>query len=549
MCRLCMALFAYALVLTAASSSVASLLHVPTDFGTIQAALDAASSSDTVVVAPGTYFENVRVEAKSVRLVSQFALDGNIEHILETILDGSQPLNADSASIIRLVDAGNSLVQGFTMTRGAGTIWRDQTDMHLYREGGAILVEGGSPSIRNNLFLFNQATDTTGVESAGGGAIRGGYGSVEVQNNAFAFNSAHYGGGVMLFKTVGVIKNNIFYRNFGGEYFGGGGFYSLLSPSTQTIQNNTFIENRSAIDGGGILLWFNAANMENNILWGNVGTSASQISLRQGATSSTVFYSDVEGGFVGTGNIDDPPLVSPVTFYLDLLSPCVDAGNPNPSKHDLPDSPDTTLALPPARGLRHNDMGAFGGPGMHDFPAFNAPGLALHVSSIDFGSVIPLQSGMQLLPFSKATRGFVMIDSALAAGGVPLGMLGVQSPIPAWLGPSLADSLDTLQVMWTPDDYGTMQDTLFVYHTDPSVATPLMVLLTGFAPGTTGDANFDGVMTAADIIYLVGFTFKGGPAPLPVPRSGDVNCDGNVTASDIIFMVNFVFKSGPPPCL
>jgi uncharacterized delta-60 repeat protein len=62
-----------------------------------------------------------------------------------------------------------------------------------------------------------------------------------------------------------------------------------------------------------------------------------------------------------------------------------------------------------------------------------------------------------------------------------------------------------------------------------------------------GDVNCEGSFTSADIIYLVNYVFKSGPAPC-VFGHGDVNCDGATTSADIIYMVNFVFKSGPPPC-
>jgi hypothetical protein len=61
---------------------------------------------------------------------------------------------------------------------------------------------------------------------------------------------------------------------------------------------------------------------------------------------------------------------------------------------------------------------------------------------------------------------------------------------------------------------------------------------------TCGDANFDAAITASDIIYLVNFVFKSGPAPI---GSGDVNNSGEVNSADIIYMVGYVFKSGPPP--
>lgn len=64
----------------------------------------------------------------------------------------------------------------------------------------------------------------------------------------------------------------------------------------------------------------------------------------------------------------------------------------------------------------------------------------------------------------------------------------------------------------------------------------------------TGDTNTDGVLTAADIIYLVGYVFKGGPAPMPAAESGDVDCSHAVTSADIIRLVGYVFKNADPPC-
>lgn len=67
-------------------------------------------------------------------------------------------------------------------------------------------------------------------------------------------------------------------------------------------------------------------------------------------------------------------------------------------------------------------------------------------------------------------------------------------------------------------------------------------------PGGTGDVNAAGDIITSDIIYLVNFVLKGGPAPIPCTAAGDVNCDGAVGTSDIIYLVNFVLKGGPAPC-
>ena len=46
--------------------------HIPADYPTIQAAIDAASfvTNDTIVVSPGTYHESVNFNGKSIRLIS-----------------------------------------------------------------------------------------------------------------------------------------------------------------------------------------------------------------------------------------------------------------------------------------------------------------------------------------------------------------------------------------------------------------------------------------------------------------------------------------------
>ena len=62
-----------------------------------------------------------------------------------------------------------------------------------------------------------------------------------------------------------------------------------------------------------------------------------------------------------------------------------------------------------------------------------------------------------------------------------------------------------------------------------------------------GDANRDGRVTVADVVYLVSYLFKGGPAPVP-PGAGDANHDGLVTVGDCVYLINYLFKGGPPPC-
>jgi hypothetical protein len=61
-----------------------------------------------------------------------------------------------------------------------------------------------------------------------------------------------------------------------------------------------------------------------------------------------------------------------------------------------------------------------------------------------------------------------------------------------------------------------------------------------------GDANGDGVINSADVVYLTNYLFKGGPAPVPL-EAGDVNSDGVINSADVVYLVNYLFKGGPAP--
>jgi pectin methylesterase-like acyl-CoA thioesterase len=56
----------------------ASTIYVPDDYSTIQAAVNAASSGDTIIVRDGTYTENVKVDKKRLTIRSENGFDSTI---------------------------------------------------------------------------------------------------------------------------------------------------------------------------------------------------------------------------------------------------------------------------------------------------------------------------------------------------------------------------------------------------------------------------------------------------------------------------------------
>jgi hypothetical protein len=342
----------------------ATIINIPDDYPTIQEGIDFSTDGDTVLVAEGRYYENMNFRGKNITVASNYILDDDPIHIINTVIDGSQPIHTDTASCLLIVSGEDStaVLAGFTLTSGYGTIWQDIHNNLWYREGGGILIELSSPTIRNNIITGNEAIDDTGVQSAGGGGIRIGDGNPLIVNNEISFNNGLYGGGVVLNFATGIVRGNLIYSNGGGEDYGGGGVWTYGAGAT-ILENNTIVNNSSSLDGGGLLIWSTSVIARNNIIFGNTDVNGyPQIRIRSGGSIS-ITYSDVEEGWEGDGNIDVDPLFrdpengdfklsSDSCGYL-VNSPCIDAGDPD--IFDIYYGCDRGL-----EGLR-SDMGAYGG--------------------------------------------------------------------------------------------------------------------------------------------------------------------------------------------
>ncbi len=98
------------------------IINVPNDYSTIQEAINASADGDTVLVADGTYFENINFNGKAITLASHFLIDGNKTHIDNTIINGSKPTQPDKGTVVQF-DSGEdttSVLYGFTITGGKG---------------------------------------------------------------------------------------------------------------------------------------------------------------------------------------------------------------------------------------------------------------------------------------------------------------------------------------------------------------------------------------------------------------------------------------------
>lgn len=347
-----------------AHSLHSTVLQVPGTYATMQDAINASTNGDTIEVQPGTYYENINFRGKRILMTSLFYLARDTAYIRSTVINGSTPLNPDTAScvIFNSGEDSTAILQGFTLTGGNGTKWTDPHGAGIYREGGGILIAFSSPTICYNIIENNKAVSTTGVASAGGGGLRIGDGNPILHNNIIINNQGKYGPGIVLNYTGCTMRNNLIANNSGATSYGGGGGIWInnneASGHTRIIENNTIVNNASYAGSGSGIYAGSAVNniVRNNIIWNNTPLTSQVKTL---SATIQAAYNDVQNGYAGTGNINVNPALD-ACYGLSTSSPCIDAGDTAVLFNDITSTP--SVALFPSMGTQRNDIGMTGGP-------------------------------------------------------------------------------------------------------------------------------------------------------------------------------------------
>ncbi|MFH2141826.1 MAG: NosD domain-containing protein, partial [Bacteroidota bacterium] len=130
-------------------------------FASIQHAINMSVEGDTVLVHDGHYYERITFDGKNIVLASEYIIDSDSSHILNTIIDGDTlvlgyPTN-DTGSVVRFVNGEDStaILQGFTVKGGIGTY--NGSGFNIGYCGGGMLIKYSHPTIQNSKLIDNSA--------------------------------------------------------------------------------------------------------------------------------------------------------------------------------------------------------------------------------------------------------------------------------------------------------------------------------------------------------------------------------------------------------
>jgi len=311
----------------------ATIINIPADQSTIQEGINVAVDGDTVLVQPGTYFENIDFIGKGITVGSLFLATQDTSYITQTIIDGNELISCVTFSN---GEDSSSVLSGLTITNGN------------FIDGGGIFCIYSSPNLLNLIVTGNNG-DT------GGGIACNQNSNPLIKNVVITNNSAPHAGGFVCFNSNPILKNVLIADNFSS---GSAGAMSL-DNSNPILENVTIANNQAQGYCGGILCSGNSNPVLTNcILWNNSPYEITFNFLHQ-SNSVTISYSDITGGEYGIntndngtinwmqGNIYADPLFFDELngkYYLSEDSPCIDAGDP-----EFPNDLDGTTS----------DMGAY----------------------------------------------------------------------------------------------------------------------------------------------------------------------------------------------
>lgn len=241
-------------------------------YTSIQAGIDAANNGDTVLVAPGTYSENINFKGKAITVTSSGGTTS-------TIIDGGY-----KPGVATVIFANNetsaSVISGFTIRGGGDTIFTGASD-------GGIWVGGASPTIQGNTITANYCHNID-VEFGSATILNNEVSGVLQSTVQFGPNESYctFGSGVNLQGTPNSVKglgSVVIGNTIENNLYGSG--INLWAAQNVLVMNNTIRKNMS-LDVGSAFTSANSTGtvITQNLIYGNVSGCGGALQFEDGGT-------------------------------------------------------------------------------------------------------------------------------------------------------------------------------------------------------------------------------------------------------------------------
>lgn len=479
------ALIAITLCLSAGLAA-AGTINVPADKSTIQAAVDDAVTGDTVLVAPGLYYENITLIGQDIVLASRFIQSANPTDIDATIIDGSHLTQGDSLGSVISILSGETIatrIVGFTIQGGIGTKSKGEYTF-FGRRGAGILIEHASATVISNVFTRNTL-----------------------------FGNYCQGAGISIKWSNSIVRNNRFVENYidGINYSRGAAVYLELTTSTVVAHNMmtrnageviTLLDATGIIDSNQISHNVGIAIFMSNPVTSPVAIRGNDIRNNTGVGIYANYIDFVAEGNVLAGNAGG---VECRACGADLLNNTVannHSSQPGGGFYKYWDQTDVNLAY----NIFWNNSSIGGGPELY-FQE-NAV-VTANANDVRYGQ-----------------------DSVFTGPGVTVN----------WGAGNI--SLDPMFCTDSAGDYTISAKSPCM----PANDSAMLIGALGIGCGRLcGDVNFDGQVNRDDLMEYVAyyFLFSGRAADYPTM---DLDCDGKLGLADILKLAAYVNLLIPSPC-
>ena len=238
--------------------SFAAIINIPDDYSTIQEGISVAEEGDTVLIADGTYFENLILD-KDIILASAYIIDFDLNHRDNTIINGSAYSMDDSSPygscIVVIPPASNPQIIGLTLTGGKGTRMYKNEDTNLkFRAGGGILFKDTYPHIEFNSFINNGSyTDNNGninMIEEGGGVVGtdDGIDEVIITQNSFSRDDTLIFRNNIFLNNEAMYANSMMIRDYSNPIDLRYGYFDVYNCNTQTVPASWIYSESASID-------------------------------------------------------------------------------------------------------------------------------------------------------------------------------------------------------------------------------------------------------------------------------------------------------------